>query len=111
MKQIIVEFSDEEIKMMEEQLQDMPNDNHINTLEDYVYHASKAYFQTLRAAQMLKQSDNGQLFGDAHPQIGVLNVPVQLSNPQEKKEFIQYLNQVINNAIHDFNNRNNGPIN
>lgn len=112
MKQIVVEFSDEEMIMLEEQLQEMKEDNQIDTLEDYVYHATLAYYQTMKAAHIMRQSGQlEKLLNDEHTQVGVLNIPVQLSHPEEKKEFVQYLNQVINDAIQKFNNRNNGPIN
>ena len=39
--------------------------------------------------------------------LGWLDLPVDY----DKEEFSQYLNQVINDAVREFNNRNNGQLN
>ncbi|MGN1182098.1 MAG: hypothetical protein ACI4SR_03755 [Faecalibacillus sp.] len=113
MKQFVIEFDDEEIEMLEEQLHDIQDTGMFETLEDYVHYATISHCKTMKVASQMVNQAGGleRLMSDDNIHIGVVNMPVQLSNQDDKEEFGQYLNQVINEAVKDFNNRNNGPLN
>ena len=113
MKQLTIQCSDEDIEILEEQLQELQDTGVANTLEDYVYYATMAHCKTMKAASQLVNQAGGleRLMSDENIHVGVLNMPVQLSDADDKEEFSQYLNQVINDAVREFNNRNNGQLN
>lgn len=113
MKPITIEFSDDDIEILEEQLQELQEAGSANTLEDYVYYATMAHCKTMKAASQLVNQSGGleRLMSDENIHVGVVNMPVQLANGDDKEEFSQYLNQVINDAVREFNNRNNGQLN
>ena len=48
---------------------------------------------------------------DENVHVGVVNMPIQLSNVEDKDEFSRYLNDVLNDDVKDFMNRNNEPLN
>ncbi len=113
MRQLVIEFNDEEIEMLEEQLQQIKEAGMFDTLEDYVYYATMTHCKTMKAAaQMMKQAGGlERLLADENVHVGVLNMPVQLADPDDKEEFSQFLNDAINDAVQEFNNRNNGQLN
>jgi len=116
MKDLVVSFDDEEIEMLKEQLENVKEIGMtVDTLEDYVYYATMAHCKVMKTtAAMMQQVDGalGELLSDgSNVQIGVLNMPIQLENGQDKEELSQYLNDVLTNAIKDFNNRHNGQLN
>ena len=88
MKQVVLEFDDEEMELLEEQ------------------------FKQIQASKMFGQSgDIEKLMADENVHVGVVNMPIQLSNVEDKDEFSRYLNDVLNDAVKDFMNRNNEPLN
>lgn len=113
MKQIVVEFNDEEIEMLEEQLQQIQDTEVFDTLEDYVYYATMTHCKTMKIASQMMSQVGGldKIMADENVHVGVINMPVQLANPDDKEEFSQFLNQAINEAVQEFNNRNNGQLN
>lgn len=113
MRQLVIEFDDDEIEMLEDQLQQLSEAGDIDTLEDYVYYATMAHCKTMKAAAQFMNQAGGldRLMSDDNIHVGVLNMPVQLANPEDKEEFSQFLNQAINDAVQEFNNRNNGQLN
>lgn len=113
MRQLVIEFDDDEIEMLEEQLQQIQDAGAFDTLEDYVYYATMTHCKTMKtAAQMMGQVGGlDRLMSEENVHVGVLNMPVQLASPDDKEEFSQFLNQVINDAVQEFNNRNNGQLN
>lgn len=113
MKQLVVEFSDEEIEMLEDQLQHIEEMGVVDTLEDYVYYATITHCKTMQAASQMMSQVGGldKMMADENIHVGVVNMPVQLANPDDKEEFGRFLNQVINEAVQEFNNRNNGQLN
>ena len=82
-------------------------------LEDYIYYATMSHCKTMQAAsKMFGQSgDIEKLMADENVHVGVVNMPIQLSNVEDKDEFSRYLNDVLNDAVKDFMNRNNEPLN
>lgn len=113
MKQFVVEFEDEDIAMLEDQLDQLRDAGEMETLEEYIYFATMAHCKTMKAAAQFMNQPGGleQLMSDDNIHVGVLNMPVQLANPEDKEEFSQFLNDAINDAVHEFNNRNNGQLN
>lgn len=113
MRQLVIEFDDDEIEMLEEQLQQIQDAGVFDTLEDYVYYATMTHCKTMKAAAKMMNQAGGldRLMSEENVHVGVLNMPVQLANPDDKEEFSQFLNQVINDAVQEFNNRNNGQLN
>lgn len=113
MKQFVIEFEDEDIEMMEDQLQQLQDAGEMHTMEDYIYYATMTHCKTMKAAAQFMHQAGGldQLMSDDNIHVGVLNMPVQLANPEDKEEFSQFLNEAINDAVHEFNNRNNGQLN
>lgn len=113
MRRLVIEFDDDEIEMLEEQFQQIQDTGVFDTLEDYVYYATMTHCKTMKATvQMMNQMGGlDKLISKENVHVGVMNIPVQLENPEDKEEFSQFLNQVINDAIQEFNNRNNGQLN
>lgn len=113
MRQLVIEFDDEEIEMLEEQLQQIQNEGGCDTLEDYVYYATMTHCKTMKVASQMIRKTSGldKMMLDENVHVGVINMPVQLANPDDKEEFSRFLNDVINNAVQEFNNRNNGQLN
>ena len=102
MKQVVLEFDDEEMELLEEQfkqIQDVAGmETHCKTMQA----ASKMFGQS---------GDIEKLMADENVHVGVVNMPIQLSNVEDKDEFSRYLNDVLNDAVKDFMNRNNEPLN
>ena len=109
MKQVVLEFDDEEMELLEEQFKQIQDVAGMETIEDYIYYATMSHCKTMQAAsKMFGQSgDIEKLMADEN----VLNMPIQLSNVEDKDEFSRYLNDVLNDAVKDFMNRNNEPLN
>ena len=72
----------------------------METLEDYVYYATMSHCKTMQAAtKMFGQSgDIEKLMADENVHVGVVNMPIQLSNVEDKDEFSRYLNDVLNES-------------
>ena len=113
MKQVVLEFDDDEVELLQQQLNQIQDAIGVETLEDYVYYATMSHCKTMQAAsKMFGQSgDIEKLMADENVHVGVVNMPIQLSNVEDKDEFSRYLNDVLNDAVKDFMNRNNEPIN
>ena len=173
MKQVVLEFDDEEMELLEEQFKQIQDVAGMETIEDYIYYATMSHCKTMQAAsKMFGQSGDIEklmadenvhvgvvnmpyvkcpdcdkkiyMFGKSHSQevadryqlpllgqlpidseltqlsdqgyvenvhVGVVNMPIQLSNVEDKDEFSRYLNDVLNDAVKDFMNRNNEPLN
>ena len=108
MKQVVLEFDDEEMELLEEQFKQIQDVAGMETIEDYIYYATMSHCKTMQAAsKMFGQS--GDIDENVH--VGVVNMPIQLSNVEDKDEFSRYLNDVLNDAVKDFMNRNNEPLN
>ena len=104
MKQVVLEFDDEEMELLEEQFKQIQDVAGMETIEDC---------KTMQAAsKMFGQSgDIEKIMADENVHVGVVNMPIQLSNVEDKDEFSRYLNDVLNDAVKDFMNRNNEPLN
>ena len=104
MKQVVLEFDDEEMELLEEQFKQIQDVAGMETIEDYIYYATMSHCKTMQAAsKMFGQSgDIEKIMADEN---------VQLSNVEDKDEFSRYLNDVLNDAVKDFMNRNNEPLN
>ena len=113
MKQVVLEFDDEEMELLEEQFKQIQDVAGMETIEDYIYYATMSHCKTMQAAsKMFGQSgDIEKLMADENVHVGVVNMPIQLSNVEDKDEFSRYLNDVLNDAVKDFMNRNNEPLN
>ena len=113
MKQVVLEFDDEEMELLEEQFKQIQDVAGMETIEDYIYYATMSHCKTMQAAsKMFGQSgDIEKLMSDENVHVGVVNMPIQLSNVEDKDDFSQYLNDVLNDAVKDYMNRNNEPIN
>ena len=63
-----------------------------------------SHCKTMQAAsKMFGQSgDIEKLMADENVHVGVVNMPIQLSNVEDKDEFSRYLNDVLNDAVKDF---------
>jgi len=108
MKQVVLEFDDEEMELLEEQFKQIQDVAGMETIEDYIYYATMSHCKT----KMFGQSgDIEKLMADENVHVGVVNMPIQLSNVEDKDEFSRYLNDVLNDAVKDFMNRNNEPLN
>ncbi len=112
MKQVVLEFDDEEMELLEEQFKQIQDVAGMETIEDYIYYATMSHCKTMQAAsKMFGQSgDIEKLMADENVHVGVVNMPIQLSNVEDKDEFSRYLNDVLNDAVKDFMNRNNEPL-
>ena len=110
MKQVVLEFDDEEMELLEEQFKQIQDVAGMETIEDYT---TMSHCKTMQAAsKMFGQSgDIEKLMADENVHVGVVNMPIQLSNVEDKDEFSRYLNDVLNDAVKDFMNRNNEPLN
>ena len=113
MKQVVLEFDDEEMELLEEQFKQIQDVAGMETIEDYIYYATMSHCKTMQAAsKMFGQSgDIEKLMADENVHVGVVNMPIQLSNVEDKDEFSRYLNDVLNDSVKDFMNRNNEPLN
>ena len=113
MKQVVLEFDDEEMELLEEQFKQIQDVAGMETIEDYIYYATMSHCKTMQAASKMfgKSGDIEKLIADENVHVGVVNMPIQLSNVEDKDEFSQYLNDVLNDAVKDFMNRNNEPLN
>jgi len=113
MKQVVLEFDDEEMELLEEQFKQIQDVAGMETIEDYIYYATMSHCKTMQAAsKMFGQSgDIEKLMADENVHVGVVNMPIQLSTVEDKDEFSRYLNDVLNDAVKDFMNRNNEPLN
>ena len=98
MKQVVLEFDDEEMELLEEQFKQIQDVAGMETMQA----ASKMFGQS---------GDIEKLMADENVHVGVVNMPIQLSNVEDKDEFSRYLNDVLNDAVKDFMNRNNEPLN
>ena len=109
MKQVVLEFDDEEMELLEEQFKQIQDVAGMETIEDYIYYATMSHCKTMQvASKMFGQSgDIEKLMADENVHVGVVNMPIQLSNVEDKDEFSRYLNDVLNDAVKDFMNRNN----
>ena len=110
---VVLEFDDEEMELLEEQFKQIQDVAGMETIEDYIYYATMSHCKTMQAAsKMFGQSgDIEKLMADENVHVGVVNMPIQLSNVEDKDEFSRYLNDVLNDAVKDFMNRNNEPLN
>ena len=113
MKQVVLEFDDEEMELLEEQFKQIQDVAGMETIEDYIYYATMSHCKTMQAAsKMFGQSgDIEKIMADENVHVGVVNMPIQLSNVEDKDEFSRYLNDVLDDAVKDFMNRNNEPLN
>ena len=98
MKQVVLEFDDEEMELLEEQFKQIQDVAGMETIEDYIYYATMSHCKTMQAAsKMFGQSgDIEKLMADENVHVGVVNMPIQLSNVEDKDEFSRYLNDVLN---------------
>lgn len=111
-----VNFSQEEVDMILEELDEIKNLGlNVQTIEEYIAHATMTHCRTMHiASSMMNDSDDfeGIISNRDNVHIGVLNMPVQLNDTADKEEFSEYLSDVLNQAVQDFNDRNNnGPLN
>lgn len=113
MKQVVLEFDDEEMELLEEQFKQIQDVAGMETIEDYIYYATMSHCKTMQAASKMfgQLGDIEKLMADENVHVGVVNMPIQLSNVEDKDEFSRYLNDVLNDAVKDFMNRNNEPLN
>ena len=107
MKQVVLEFDDEEMELLEEQFKQIQDVAGMETIEDYIYYATMSHCKTMQA----ESGDIEKIMADENVHVGVVNMPIQLSNVEDKDEFSRYLNDVLNDAVKDFMNRNNEPLN
>ena len=100
MKQVVLEFDDEEMELLEEQFKQIQDVAGMETIEDYIYYATMSHCKTMQAAsKMFGQSgDIEKLMADENVHVGVVNMPIQLSNVEDKDEFSRYLNDVLNES-------------
>ena len=100
MKRVVLEFDDEEMELLEEQFKQIQDVAGMETIEDYIYYATMSHCKTMQAAsKMFGQSgDIEKLMADENVHVGVVNMPIQLSNVEDKDEFSRYLNDVLNDA-------------
>ena len=112
-KQVVLEFDDEEMELLEEQFKQIQDVAGMETIEDYIYYATMSHCKTMQAASKMfgQTGDIEKLMADENVHVGVVNMPIQLSNVEDKDEFSRYLNDVLNDAVKDFMNRNNEPLN
>lgn len=113
MKKVVLEFDDDEVELLQQQLNQIQDVTGMETLEDYVYYATMSHCKTMQATSRMfgQAGDLEKLMSDENVHVGVVNMPIQLSNVEDKDDFSQYLNDVLNDAVKDYMNRNNEPIN
>ena len=56
MKQVVLEFDDEEMELLEEQFKQIQDVAGMETIEDYIYYATMSHCKTMQAAS--KMLDN-----------------------------------------------------
>ena len=95
MKQVVLEFDDEEMELLEEQFKQIQDVAGMETIEDYIYYATMSHCKTMQAAS--------KMFGQSGD--------IEKLMVEDKDEFSRYLNDVLNDAVKDFMNRNNEPLN
>ena len=77
MKQVVLEFDDEEMELLEEQFKQIQDVAGMETIEDYIYYATMSHCKTMQAAsKMFGQSgDIEKLMADENVHVGVVNMP------------------------------------
>lgn len=115
MKELVVSLTDEDLELLNEEFESLnARGVGVDTLEECLVLSAMTHCRTMKVASSFLNQVNGfedELEADAPIRVGVLNMPVHLNDNVDKEEFSQYLSDVLNKAIEDFNNQNNGPIN
>lgn len=116
MKQFVVSLSDEDIELLNEEFENLNARGIVfESLEECLVHAAMTHCRTMHmASSLLGQLDEDveDIFDEEMPmRVGVLNMPVHLNENVDREEFSEYITDVLNQAIDDFNNNNNGPVN
>lgn len=116
MKEFKISFSEEEVKTLNEEVQHMEQLGiEMETIEEYIAYAAMAYCNTMRVMSSMKEYDDEmEKFLSKHQnvQVGIVNMPVKFNDSDEKEEFSEFLSDVLNQAVKDFNDRNDeGPLN
>lgn len=116
MKEFKISFSDEEVKVLSEEREHIEELGiEMETIEEYIAYAAMAYCNTIRVmTSMKKYDDEMEKFLSKHQnvQVGIVNMPVKFDDSEEKEEFTDFISDVLNQAVKDFNDRNDeGPLN
>ena len=53
MKQVVLEFDDEEMELLEEQFKQIQDVAGMETIEDYIYYATMSHCKTMQAASKM----------------------------------------------------------
>lgn len=112
MKEYIISFDEEDVELIESQFENEQQMGiSFDSIEDYIAYSALSHCKTMHiASKMFKNSEFIDDFQDSpersdHIQIGVVNMDNPM-NDDDKEEFAEYLNDVLNKAVKDFQNRN-----
>lgn len=113
MKNVILQFTDEEMEMIVDQFMQEQEFTEIDSIEDYIKNATIMHCKTMQATSKMLESAGGleQLMNNENVHVGVVNMPIHLSNIEDKEDFTKYLNDVLNEAVNNYMEKENETIN
>ena len=81
MKQVVLEFDDEEMELLEEQFKQIQDVAGMETIEDYIYYATMSHCKTMQAASKMFGKSHSQEVADRYqlPLLGQLPIDSELT--------------------------------